>query len=136
MQNKKVIVIGAGVAGIATAARLAQRGYQVTVVEKNECPGGRCGHMEIDGHVFDTGPTLYLMPGLYRQVFADLGERVEDHLELQRVEPNYHIFFADGFDLTLTTDLNQMRTQLEEIEPRSYESFLRYIEEGCRLLLP
>ena len=86
-----VLVIGAGVAGIATAARLARRGYQVTVVEKNECPGGRCGKMEIEGHTFDTGPTLYLMPDLYRQAFAELGERVEDHLELQRVEGRWFV---------------------------------------------
>ena len=59
------LVVGAGIGGIATAAKLAQQGYQVTVLEKNETPGGRCGQMDIQGHRFDTGPTLFLMPDLY-----------------------------------------------------------------------
>jgi len=130
MQNKNALVIGAGIGGIATAAKLAQQGFQVTVLEKNEIPGGRCGRMEIDGHRFDTGPTLFLMPELYRDAFANLGERLEDHLELLRVDPTYQIHFADGLDLTLTNDLQKMQTQLDAIEPGSYRQYLRYLQEG------
>jgi len=130
MQNKKALVIGAGIGGIATAAKLAVQGYQVTVLEKNEIPGGRCGKMEIEGHRFDTGPTLFLMPELYRDAFANLGERLEDHLELRRVDPTYQIHFADGLDLTLTNDLQVMQTQLDAIEPGSYQRYLRYLGEG------
>ena len=57
-----ILVIGAGIGGIATAARLGRCGYQVTVVEKNDQPGGRCGRLVKDGYHFDTGSTLYLMP--------------------------------------------------------------------------
>ena len=130
MHNKKALVIGAGIGGIATAAKLAQQGYQVTVLEKNEIPGGRCGKMEIEGHRFDTGPTLFLMPELYRDAFTNLGERLEDHLELQRVDPTYQIHFADGLDLTLTNDLQLMQIQLDAIEPGSYRQYLRYLQEG------
>jgi phytoene desaturase len=130
MQNKNALVIGAGIGGIATAAKLAQQGYRVNVFEKNEIPGGRCGKMEMEGHHFDTGPTLFLMPGLYRDAFANLGERLEDHLELCRVDPTYQIHFADGLDLTLTNDLQVMQTQLEAIEPGSYRQYLRYLQEG------
>ena len=65
MGNTSVIVIGAGIGGITTAAKLAQRGYQVTVIEKCNQPGGRFSILEKDGHRFDTGPTLFLMPELY-----------------------------------------------------------------------
>jgi phytoene desaturase len=130
MQNNIALVIGAGIGGIATAAKLAQQGYQVTVLEKNEIPGGRCGKMEIEGHRFDTGPTLFLMPELYHDAFANLGERLEDHLELRRVDPTYQIHFADGLDLTLTNDLQKMQTQLEAIEPGSYRQYLGYLQEG------
>lgn len=129
---KRVVVIGAGVGGIATAARLARHGYDVTVVEKNAGPGGRCGRAEVDGHRFDTGATLFLMRSFYEQAFRDLGERLEDHLDLLRVDPTYHLHFGDGSDLVLTADRPQMREQLEAIEPGSYGAFLRYMEEGAR----
>ncbi len=130
MESINVLVIGAGIGGIAVAARLAQKGYKVTVIEKNECPGGRCGHLVVDGHHFDTGPSLFVMPELYAQTFADLGERMEDHLDLRRVDPTYYIHFGDGTCLALTSDLQVMKTQLEAIEPGSFGGYLRYLNEG------
>jgi phytoene desaturase len=127
-----VLVIGAGVGGIAVAARLARYGYQVTVVEKNERAGGRCDRLVKDGHHFDTGTTLFLMPELYAQTFTDLGERMEDHLDLRRVDPSYRLYFKDGSSLTLTSDLHVMQAQLEAIERGSFGAFLRYLAEGRR----
>ena len=130
MENPTALVIGAGIGGIATAARLAQRGYRVTVVEKNEQAGGRCDCLVKEGHYFDTGPTLFLMPEIFTQAFADLGERIEDHLNLRRIDPSYHIHFSDGSTVTLTSNLNAMQTQLEAIEPGSFGGYLRYLNEG------
>lgn len=127
-----VAVVGAGLSGIAAAARLAREGYDVTVVEKNGGPGGRCGRLEADGHRFDTGATLFLMPELYAKAFRDLGERMEDHIELLRVDPTYHIHFGDGTDLDLTSDFDAVRSQLEAIEPGSFAGLLRYLDEGRR----
>jgi phytoene desaturase len=127
-----ILVIGAGIGGIATAARLARYGYQVTVLEKNERAGGRCDRLVKDGHHFDTGATLYLIPELYAQTFADLGERVDDHLDLRRVDPTYRLYFRDGSTLDLTSDLNVMQAQLEAIEPGSFGAYLRYVDEGYR----
>ena len=126
------LVIGAGIGGIAIAARLARHGYNVTVLEKNEKAGGRCDRLVYDGYQFDTGPTLFLMPEIMTQAFADLGERMEDHLDLQRIDPTYHVHFGDGSSLTLSSDLNAMQAQLEEIEPGAFEGFLRYLGEGRR----
>jgi phytoene desaturase len=125
-----VVVIGAGIGGIATAARLAKRGFNVTIVEKNARPGGRCDRMIVDGHYFDTGPTIFLMPGVFAQTFADLGERMADHLDLHRIDPSYQIHFDDGVAFEMTSDLRRMKAQLEAIERGSYEGYLRYLHEG------
>ncbi len=126
----KVIVIGAGIGGIAVAARLARRGCEVTVVEKNEQPGGRCGRMKVEGYTFDTGATFFLMPGLYQETFAALGERMEDHLDLRRVDPTYHLYFPDGSGLLLSPDMRLMKSQLEEIEPGSFHHLLAYLAQA------
>lgn len=126
----KVLIIGAGIGGIATAARLARAGFQVTVLEKNEKPGGRCGQMVVDGHTFDTGATLFLMRGLYAETFSALGERLEDQLDLRRIDPTYHLYFQDGSQFQLTSDLQAMKTRLEAIEPGSFGKLLRYLEVG------
>jgi phytoene desaturase len=130
MKSRSVIVIGAGVAGIAAAAHLAQRGLHVTVVEKNAHAGGRCDHFTRLGHRFDSGPTLLVMPLLYEAEFAALGLPLHQALDLQRVDPSYHLIFDDGSRLQLTSDRGLMRSQLEAIQPGSYRGFLRYEEEG------
>jgi phytoene desaturase len=132
MTSPSVIVIGAGIGGIATAAHLAKRGMHVTVVEKNTHPGGRCDRYSRDGHHFDTGPTLLVMPLLYESEFAALGASIHETLDLRRVDPTYHLVFDDGSQLALTSDLTAMHDQLEAIEPGSFQGYLRYLEEGHR----
>lgn len=127
-----VIIIGAGLGGIAAAAHLAQRGFQVTVFEKNHDPGGRCGHFIREGHRFDSGPTLLIMPLVYEAEFAALGASLRERLDLQRVDPTYHLVFDDGSQLALTSDLKSMSEQLESIEPGSFAGYLRYLGEGQR----
>ena len=129
-----VLVIGAGVGGIACAAYLARKGYRVTVVEKNAVPGGRCNQIVQDGHRFDVGPSLLLLPQVYAATYAALGERMEDHLDLRRIDPTYHVHFADDTELKLSADINWMQEQLEDIEPGSFSGFLRYMTEGYRHL--
>ncbi|MBN1964553.1 MAG: phytoene desaturase [Anaerolineae bacterium] len=132
MNTQSVVVIGAGIGGIAAAAHLAQRGMHVTVFEKNSRPGGRCGSFTRDGHRFDTGPTLLVMPRVYEAEFAALGAPLSDCLTLQRVDPTYRLVFDDGSDLALTSDMKRMCDQLEAIEPGSFAGFLRYLAEGRR----
>ena len=132
MKSASVIVIGAGIGGIAVAAHLARHGMHVTVVEKNARPGGRCDRFTRDGHQFDSGPTLFVMPLLYDAEFAALGASAREMLGLQRVDPTYHLVFDDGSQLALTSDMKSMREQLESIEPGSFHGFLRYFEEGHR----
>ena len=132
MKPKSVTVIGAGVGGIAAAIHLAQRGIDVTILEKNSRPGGRCDRFSRDGHHFDAGPTLLVMPLLYEAEFAALGVSLHEMLHLQRVDPTYHLVFDDGSQLALTSDMKSMQEQLEAMEPGSFPKFLRYMEEGHR----
>ncbi|OGO33388.1 MAG: hypothetical protein A2Z16_10790, partial [Chloroflexi bacterium RBG_16_54_18] len=132
MRPASTLVIGAGLAGMAAAIHLRNSGYKVTVVEKNAAPGGRCDRVTQDGHIFDTGPTLFVMPLAYQAEFASMGVNLRDILDLQRVDPTYTLVFDDGSQLALTSDLEHLRLQLENIEPGSFGGFLRYLEEGHR----
>ena len=126
------IIIGAGIGGLTAGARLARAGYRVTVLEKAAVPGGRAGVITHGGYRFDTGPTLFLMPEVFAETFAALGERMEDHLNLQRVDPVYRLHFHDGSRLDLTGHLPHLREQLEAMEPGSFNAFLRFLAEGER----
>jgi len=130
--KQSALVIGSGLGGIATAARLARLGYRVTVLEKNASPGGRCGQFVRDGHRFDIGATLFLMPQVFAETYSALGESMEDHLDLRRIDPSYCIHFADGLELSLTGNLADIRAQLEAIQPGSFLGFLRFLQESHR----
>jgi len=132
MTPKSVIVIGAGIGGITAAIHLARRGVNVTVLEKNSHAGGRCDRFSREGHHFDAGPTLLVMPLLYEAEFAALGASMAEMLDLQRVDPTYHLVFDDGSQLALTSDMKSMQEQLEAFEPGSFLGLLRYMEEGHR----
>ncbi|HEY3438885.1 MAG TPA: phytoene desaturase family protein [Actinotalea sp.] len=130
MNRPSAVVIGAGVGGLSAAIHLARRGMSVTVVEKNGEPGGRLGQFTKEGHTFSTGPTLLIMPLLYRSELAHLGVDMDEALEPQRVDPTYDVVFDDGQRLAMTSDLAVMQAQLEAMEPGAFAAFLRYLQEG------
>jgi phytoene desaturase len=130
LKKKKVIIIGAGVGGLASAARLAKHGYNVTVIEKNAHPGGRCNFLKKNGHFFDTGPSFFLMPDIYAKMFFDLDENIQDHIELLKIDPTYTIYFKDNSKLILTHDEEQMKKQMDIIESNSYSAFQKYLKKG------
>jgi phytoene desaturase len=130
---RHVLVIGAGLGGLAAAVRLRRRGYRVTVVERHLHPGGRCGIWESKGFRFDTGPTLLLMVDYLRAVFEDAGRSMDDYLDLIQLDPNYRVHYADGTTLYVTSRINAMLTGLEGIEPGVGPRFLEFLAETGRL---
>ncbi len=125
------IIIGAGIGGITTAIYLARQGFSVVIHEKNAAPGGRCGNIVKNGHRFDIGATLLMMPDIYEKTFAAMDRRLEDELQLFRMEPVYKIKYKTG-ELLFSSDLVKLQMQLEHIEPGSYKKFLRYMDESYR----
>lgn len=96
-----VVVIGAGAAGLATAARLAVKGHDVTIVEQSPHVGGKLATYRRDGFAFDTGPSLFTLPAVYRDLFLKTGAALEDEVDLQPVEPAFGYRFADGSQVTM-----------------------------------
>jgi phytoene desaturase len=131
--KKSAVIIGAGIGGITTAVYLAKNGYNVKVFEKNQDPGGRCGRVIREGHRFDLGATMLVMPGIYRQVFDSLGLKLEDSLDVTTLDTLYKIYFDDGREIAFTTDKKRMEAQLESIEAGSFGKSQSYISKGYEL---
>ena len=129
-QGKRVVVVGAGVGGLAAAARLAHQGFDVQVFEKTDGPGGRCNQLKVEGFTWDIGPTIVLMPEVFEETFRAVGRRIEDYLTLLKCDPNYRVYFRDGSDITFTSELCAMGRELERIEPDSFERYLAFLAQG------
>ncbi|MGB8490268.1 MAG: phytoene desaturase family protein, partial [Bacteroidales bacterium] len=125
------VIIGAGIGGITTAVYLAKNGYSVDIYEKNSSPGGRCSQLVRDGHRFDLGATMLLMPGIYRRVLGSLGINF-DSAGLTKLDTLYRICFDDGKTISFSTDPAKMEGQLEKIEPGSFSRSRDYVSNGYR----
>ncbi len=132
-RNRSAVIIGAGIGGITTAVYLAKNGYSVSVYEKNVSPGGRCGQLMREGHRFDLGATMLMMPGIYHDVFDSLGIELNEGSDIIRLRDLYTIFFDDCSQLVFSSDRERMKQQLEKIEPGSYEKSEEYVAEGYRI---
>ncbi|MGK8523910.1 phytoene desaturase family protein [Nocardia asteroides] len=108
----RVVIVGAGLAGLSAALHLAGRSREVIVVERDAIPGGRAGYADLGGYRLDLGPTVLTMPDLVESVFAAAGARAEDHLRLMPVNPAYRARFADGRTLEVHTDAERMHEEI------------------------
>ncbi len=129
-EPRKAIIIGAGIGGITTAIYMAREGYKVDIFEKNHTPGGRCGQIIHDGHRFDLGATMLMMPGIYHDIFGSLGINLEQGKDLFPLKDLYKIHFDDGSSLEFSSDRERMKPQLEKIEPGSFEKSEKYVSKG------
>lgn len=130
----RVVVVGAGLGGLACALHLAGTGRQVTVLERADEPGGRAGRLLVDGYEFDAGPTVLTMPDLIDRTFAAVGERAADWLDLVRLDPAYRAWFPDGSQLDVIADPARMAAHVAEVcGPREADGYLRFVAYTRRL---
>jgi phytoene desaturase len=129
---KHVAIIGAGMGGLATALRLAQRGYQVTVLEKQGRAGGRSNLLAENGFRADTGPTILVMKSAFEELYRDIGQDLNQRIQFVQLDPNYRIYYHDGTHLDLFSNMAKLADEVERIQPGSAERVFRFIGEGAR----
>jgi diapolycopene oxygenase len=132
---KRVAVIGSGLGGLAAACTLAARGHEVTVFDKNEWAGGKAAVLEGGGFRFDMGPTILTVPGVLYRIFSEANRKLEDYLELVRLDPQWRCFFDDGSVLDLVENVDQMSRNIQTYagDPRSSEGYKEFIKLSARL---
>ncbi|MGI8679151.1 MAG: phytoene desaturase family protein [Jatrophihabitans sp.] len=135
-----VVVVGAGLGGLSAALHLAGAGRAVTVIEREQVPGGRCGRIEDAGYRFDTGPTVLTMPELLAQPFAAVGEALEDWVALHRLDPAYRARFADGSSIDVHADVDEMADEIARTcggkDADGYRRYVRFLRELYAVEMP
>lgn len=124
--KKTVIVVGAGIGGLATAALLAKSGYKVTILEKNSTIGGRARIFKAAGFLFDMGPSWYMMPEIFDKFYALFGKKTSDFFSLKRLPQLYRVFFANKDIWDVDNNFFNNKSTLERIEKGSYAALKEY----------
>lgn len=128
--KQKVVIIGAGIGGLATANILAKAGYDVSVYEKNSEAGGRAGVLNKDGFTFDTGPSWYLMPEVFEHYFNLLDTSAAEQLDIVKLEPSYKVFFEHDKPVTITPKLTEAQNTFEAIESGAGMALEKYVQQA------
>ena len=127
---KKVIIIGAGFSGLASAALLAKQGLKVTVLEKNPIPGGRAGVFSSGGFTFDMGPSWYWMPDVFENFFGLFGKKPSDYYQLVRLDPSYRFYFGKNDLVDVPASFEGILDTFEAIEQGSGKNLKRFLSEA------
>ena len=126
-----VVIVGAGLAGLSAALRLAGAGRKVTVLEREAVPGGRNGVLHKEGYAFDTGPTVLTMPDLIADALACVGEELKDWLELLPLQPLYRAFYHDGSQLDVFPETDRMQAEIAAVigadEAAGYGKYVEFV---------
>jgi len=122
-----VIIIGAGMGGLATALRLRHHGFEVNVFEKQPRPGGRSYIIEEDGYRVDTGPTILVMKDTFVELYDSLGLNLHERLSLVQLDPNYRIYFHDHSSIDLFSNMAHLAAEVEKVEPGASERLFQFL---------
>ncbi|MEV6905911.1 phytoene desaturase family protein [Amycolatopsis sp. NPDC051071] len=132
----RVVVVGAGLAGLSAALHLVGAGREVVVCEAEESVGGKAGVLRDSGYQFDTGPSVLTMPELIGRAFAAVGERVEDWLAIDRIDPAYRVHYQDGSFVDVMGDPVAMAEEIERVcgssEAGAYHRYRAFLERMYR----
>ena len=128
--NKKVIVIGAGMGGLSSAIRLQNKGYDVEIYEKNDQSGGKMYQLEFEGHTFDVGPTIVLMPSSYNEVYIECGKDPADYISMIPLNPIYDVYFSSDYrKYSVSPDLSKLVEMTEKKGRKTAEGFFKYLSD-------
>jgi len=127
--KKKVIVIGSGFGGLASAIRLAAKGHQVNIFEKRDQLGGRGYQYHIDGFDFDGGPTVITAPYMFDELFAAAGKERSDYFELMPLDPFYRIFDSQGRYFAYRHDMSDMLDEIDKWNPADKEGYRKFVQK-------
>jgi phytoene desaturase len=131
MNNQKIIVIGSGFSGLATATSLAAKGFDVTILEKNQIAGGRARVFEAEGFTFDMGPSWYWMPDIFDNYFEKFGKKTSDYYNLVRLDPSYSVVFEGNETIQLPANMEALEALFESIEPGVTPKFRAFLEQAA-----
>jgi phytoene desaturase len=130
MSTKRVVIIGAGPGGLASAMLLAGAGYDVTVLERQPRVGGRTSTIGEDGFRFDLGPTFFLYPRVLESIFAAVGRSLHDEVPMVRLDPQYHLVFGGGGELKATPDVRRMEEAVAALSPHDAAQLPRFLADN------
>ena len=132
--KKRVIIVGAGLGGLATAMRLVKAGYDVEIVEKNEQAGGRLNQLKKDGFTFDTGPSFFSMSYEFIEFVRECG--IEMPFEFIELDPLYSVNFSDNpkKNYHLYKDIDKLAEQFKDLEPQFKEKMEKYLNQSGQVL--
>ena len=137
MAKKKVIVIGAGIGGLSAAVQLAYRGFDVTVLEKNASPGGKIIQLKKNGFTFDGGASFITLSNVYRDWFTSVGKNMDDYITFKKMKDTTTFYFHNKKKLTLSTDYNDVRNQIQKTFPgeeNGFDAFMKISKDTYDLL--
>jgi len=129
---KKIIVIGSGFGGIASALRLKAKKYDVTLIEKHPDLGGRARVFKKNGFTFDGGPTVITAPYLIKELFELFNKDSKDYINLVPLKTWYRFIFDDGLSFDYSGDENEMKNQIERIsknDVKGYQNLLKFTKK-------
>ena len=135
MRQRKAIVIGSGVAGLASAIRLAAQGFEVNVFERNAYPGGKLSFFEKNGFRFDAGPSLFTQPQNLHELFEYAGEKLDDFFQYKQVELSCKYFYENGKQINAWTDENKLASELQTQLGEDPAAIKTYLQKSKRLYI-
>lgn len=117
--------------GLACAIKLQHAGYQVEIFEKNDSPGGKMHQLKFEGFTFDVGPSLVMMPEVYRDIYTNAGKNPNDYIDLIPLDPAISVYFEKNMSsrLDISSDFSKFIPMLEKISTSDTEGFLKYLQE-------
>ena len=130
---KKAIVVGSGIAGLASSIRLAHKGYKVSVYEKNDTYGGKLGYFKKDGFRFDTGPSLFTMPQYFEDLFFDVGYNFSDFVTYEKLPSSCKYFFDDYTKFVFYQDKEKLKKELNSVFKSDEKNVLDYLVKSEEL---